>query len=259
MLVCVCDRHQRWFVDLENMVPHGLELRTLRLLSVRSNQLSYETRWCEWPSPRRHERYATRGRHKCGCRACRATIVKFEKCARPNNFATSLASERAPTEDPSTPSWVEPKMLARRWTTAPWASDSGTFGQRPENFGGGSRWKLMFIAQILNLFFHSLTYSIFHFIFIIFYYFIFSFFFSFPDSFYYSKFYYFIFSFIFSFAILFNFSIYFITQILNLCFSFPDSFYYSIFQFIFIILFFHLFFHSLIHFIIQNFNLLFFH
>ena len=28
------------------MVPRGLEPRTLRLLAVRSNQLSYETSWC---------------------------------------------------------------------------------------------------------------------------------------------------------------------------------------------------------------------
>ena len=28
------------------MVPCGLEPRTLRLLAVRSNQLSYETSWC---------------------------------------------------------------------------------------------------------------------------------------------------------------------------------------------------------------------
>ena len=30
------------------MVPRGLEPRTLRLLAVRSNQLSYETLWLPW-------------------------------------------------------------------------------------------------------------------------------------------------------------------------------------------------------------------
>ena len=30
------------------MVPRGLEPRTLRLLAIRSNQLSYETSWCFW-------------------------------------------------------------------------------------------------------------------------------------------------------------------------------------------------------------------
>ena len=30
------------------MVPRGLEPRTLRLLAVHSNQLSYETSWCFW-------------------------------------------------------------------------------------------------------------------------------------------------------------------------------------------------------------------
>ena len=31
---------------LTALVPRGLEPRTLRLLAVRSNQLSYETSWC---------------------------------------------------------------------------------------------------------------------------------------------------------------------------------------------------------------------
>ena len=31
-----------------NVVPRGLEPRTLRLLAVRSNQLSYETFWLPW-------------------------------------------------------------------------------------------------------------------------------------------------------------------------------------------------------------------
>ena len=30
---------------IETVVPRGLEPRTLRLLAVRSNQLSYETNW----------------------------------------------------------------------------------------------------------------------------------------------------------------------------------------------------------------------
>ena len=36
-----------------HMVTRGLEPRTLRLLAIRSNQLSYETPWCAWlPSPK---------------------------------------------------------------------------------------------------------------------------------------------------------------------------------------------------------------
>ena len=46
-----------WTVLLDwNMVPRGLEPRTLRLLAVRSNQLSYETLGMkkQWPQAPQH-------------------------------------------------------------------------------------------------------------------------------------------------------------------------------------------------------------
>ena len=36
---------------MSKVVPRGLEPRTLRLLAVRSNQLSYETNWHCWDRP----------------------------------------------------------------------------------------------------------------------------------------------------------------------------------------------------------------
>ncbi len=46
MCVCVCVcAHEIRLMDRVDMVPRGLEPRTLRLLAVRSNQLNYET--CE--------------------------------------------------------------------------------------------------------------------------------------------------------------------------------------------------------------------
>ena len=44
--VCIAIQNKE---KLQQMVPRGLEPRTLRLLAVRSNQLSYETSYCHFP------------------------------------------------------------------------------------------------------------------------------------------------------------------------------------------------------------------
>ena len=71
------------------MVPRGLEPRTLRLLAVRSNQLSYETCWHEFYSLqiKKHSIIIHVFNAECFPLVCNAgvylvVLIKFEKCLK---------------------------------------------------------------------------------------------------------------------------------------------------------------------------------
>ena len=71
------------------MVPRGLEPRTLRLLAVRSNQLSYETCWHKFYSLqiKKHLIIIHVFNAECFPLVCNAgvylvVLIKFEKCLK---------------------------------------------------------------------------------------------------------------------------------------------------------------------------------
>ena len=71
------------------MVPRGLEPRTLRLLAVRSNQLSYETCWHKFYSLqiKKHSIIIHVFNAECFPLVCNAgvylvVLIKFEKCLK---------------------------------------------------------------------------------------------------------------------------------------------------------------------------------
>ena len=85
--VCIATQNKE---KLQQMVPRGLEPRTLRLLAVRSNQLSYETSDCNFPQllpPQifvlgcvvvsRSLWWSNRAR----CRSCIALVVVVTSCS----------------------------------------------------------------------------------------------------------------------------------------------------------------------------------
>ena len=68
----------------EKMVPRGLEPRTLRLLAVRSNQLSYETsdyRVPRFSSTLKLISYSLSGLYRARCRGCIVLVVMVGSCS----------------------------------------------------------------------------------------------------------------------------------------------------------------------------------